>query len=393
MSTSYIANLNEFSRKFLLRGHYQPSKEDIMLFPMRFQNIKAALFQDLLLFDTINIKVVGENIPLAILISEMGVRGIEELVEQQALGFTHWTPNILQMVDPIPGLLPLASGRFSSSAHIDPEESITIGLRALTDKLNKRDRKIVLNKVRDLYIYPADGIEHDTKDLVMSAYESNKLISLGIDKNQLDIYNLPSHKKNLLAKCATELLEYKYLNTQRFNSTDNFGSVELFLDCSSKLRTINHADAFSKIVDIENFPDLKSIFELIDFPLKNVCKIRNSKNSIKFRTWLDSTSSSENISEVSMLYIDAITNKNGFFETNIGKLTKTATLAIAGACIGSITGPVGAAIGGTAGALLSPSADLGLDLIDLYFINGLTKGWTPRIFIDELKQMKIEPKL
>lgn len=393
MSTSYITNLDEFSRKFLLRGHYQPSKEDIMLFSMRFQNIKAALFQDLLLFDTVNIKVVGENIPLAVLISEVGVKGVEELVEQQALGFTHWTPNILTMVDPVPGLLPLASGRFSSSAHIDPEESIVIGLAALTDKMNKKDRRTILNKVRDLYIYPVEGIEHDSKDMVMSAYESNKLVSLGIDKNKLDIYNLPGHKKAVLAKCATDLLEYKYLSSQGFDSIDNLGSVELFLECSSKLNALNYADAFSTIVDIENFPSLKRLFELIEFPLKSACKMRSSKNAMKFRVWLSSTTNSEDISEVSKLYIDAITNKKGFFETNIGKLTKTGTLAIAGACIGSLTGPVGAAIGGTAGALVSPVADLGLDLVDLYFINGLTKGWTPRMFIDELKEMKIEPKL
>lgn len=70
-------------------------------------------------------------------------------------------------------------------------------------------------------------------------------------------------------------------------------------------------------------------------------------------------------------------------------------MALAGAGVGAITGPVGLAVGGTIGALVAPAADIGFDLVDEYVLSGLLKGWSPRMFIEELRKLniKIEPSI
>lgn len=185
-----------------------------MLFQQRFDKIKSSIFESLLLHETINIKVVGENIPLAVLISDMGVNGVEELIDQNGLCFTHWTPVILHFVDDIDGVIPLLSGRHNSQAHCDPEESIAIGLKSLTSKLNKKERKIIIRKTRDLYSYPEENIEHKAKDYALSAFNSNKLLELGLDNTKHDIYKLPASLKLSLSRCAENLLEYKHLTNE-----------------------------------------------------------------------------------------------------------------------------------------------------------------------------------
>ncbi|WP_339731074.1 hypothetical protein [uncultured Pseudomonas sp.] len=395
MSTAYLTKPNEFSHKFLLKGQYQPTLEDIMLFPQRFEAIKASTFESMLLFNTINFKVVGENIPLAVLATEIGTKGIEELIDQEALRFTHWTPMILHFVGNIPGVYPLASGRHRSKAHNDPEESISLGLNALAQKLNKKERKTLIRKVRDLYEYAEDNIEHKSKDYVLSAFDSNKLSKLGLDKEIHDIYQLPSHLKEKLSKCAEELLEYKHITNAKLTSTDSIGSHILLNECINKIIKINHPEAFSKIIEIENFPDLRKVYSNISAPLRQAVKIRSNKNTRKFRSWLDETVENNELSEISKAYIDAVANKKGFFDSHAGKLTKTTVMALAGAGVGAITGPVGLAVGGTIGALVAPAADIGFDLVDEYVLSGLLKGWSPRMFIEELRKLniKIEPSI
>ncbi len=395
MSTAYLTKLNEFSHKFLLKGNYQPTREDIMLFQQRFEKIKSSLFESLLLHDKINIKVVGENIPLAVLISDMGINGVEELIDQNALSFTHWTPMILHFVDDIQGIIPLASGRHSSKAHCDPEESISIGLKSLTSKLNKKERRTITQKVRDLYSYPEENIEHSAKDYVLSAFNSNKLLTLGLDNTKHDIYKLPTTQKLSLSKCAESLLEYKHLTNLKLTSTDSPDIHSLFFDCSEKIITTKHSEAFSKIIELENFPKLQDIYFHLDSPLRRIGKIRNTKNTIKFRSWLDETTDSNELSDISKAYIDAIANKKGFFDTGTGKFTKTVVMGIAGAGVGAVAGPVGLAVGGVTGAVVAPAADFGFDLIDEYFLSGLLKGWSPKMFIEELRALnvRIDPKI
>lgn len=114
----------------------------------------AALFEHLLLFDQVSLKLRGENVPLAFLYRQLGEKGLESLFEQEALKFVLWTPMIGHVVSDIPGVDAPVSGNMNSSANSDPEASFDLGLGWLTEKLPKYVLKRLKKKAMPLYEMP-----------------------------------------------------------------------------------------------------------------------------------------------------------------------------------------------------------------------------------------------
>ena len=68
-------------------------------------------------------------------------------------------------------------------------------------------------------------------------------------------------------------------------------------------------------------------------------------------------------------------------------MAKTLSMAGVGMGVGALIGGPAAAIAGAAGGkLIEGVADIGLDLLDEYLLDGVLKGWTPRVFIEKLDQ-------
>ena len=398
MSTVYIQQLNDFARKFILRGGYQPTREDAMLYNTRLDNIKSSVFESLMLFDKSCFKVVGENIPLAVLVNEVGVLGLEKLIGQDALSFLHWRSMVGNMVDNIPGVLPLISGQYNDGPYIDPEESILIGLKILRNQPNKKQRQTIVRKVRDLYEVSPPADISETTIFVTSAFSSGKLKQYGLDNEVLDLYKLPKGSKGSLVQCAEDLLEYKHIIATGQTTLENSRFISLFNDTADKIIKINPGESVSIVAELEGFPDLKSVYHAIENPLQKAVGLREKKNIIKFRKWLDAAPNEER-SDIIEAYLEAIANPKGFFETTSGKLTKLMAMTIIGAGVGVVATPlsttVGALAGAAAGRLIEPALNFGLDLVDEYLISGLTKGWTPRMFFSEIKKsgVRVEPTL
>ena len=78
-------------RNFLVKGNPVAAAE-VSLFERRHDDIIASLCEQLLLFDKVSFKVYGENIPLAVLFNHLGVKNLEQLVEEEAIEFVLWTP-------------------------------------------------------------------------------------------------------------------------------------------------------------------------------------------------------------------------------------------------------------------------------------------------------------
>lgn len=398
MSTVYIQQLNDFARKFILRGGYQPTREDAMLYKMRLDNIKSSIFESFMLFDKTCFKVIGENIPLAVLVNEVGVLGLEKLIDQDALSFLHWQSMVGNMVDNIPAVLPLISGKYNDGPYIDPEESISIGLKVLRNQPNKKQRQTIIRKVRDLYeVSPPTDIS-ETTIFVTSAFSSGKLKPYGLDNEVLDLYKLPKESKGSLVQCAEDLLEYKHIIATGQTTLENSRFIALFNNTADKIIKTNPGEAVSIVAELEGFPDLKAVYRAMENPLQRAVGLREKKNILKFRKWLDAAPNEER-GDIIQAYLEAIASPKGFFETASGKLTKLMAMTIIGAGVGVAATPlsstVGAIAGATAGKLIEPALSFGLDLVDEYLINGLTKGWTPRMFFSEIKKagVRIEPTL
>ena len=385
---AFYCDLNEFCRKYLV-GNTPVSKQDLVAFTPRQKSVDASIFENLMLFDKTMFKVYGENIPLAYLIGIMGEKSFEELVEQDALGFVLWKPMITFMVDPISGIDPLASGNTSSSAHSDPEESLELGLQWLKRPMKRQKRRALVKKLRDKYEVTEDHLPHRAVELTTSAYNSSRLGIYGFDSENVPYRNVPKQLYGELAKHAENILEYIYLLENRLSSVSKTEYHDHLLTSNSRLKSANIAlSNYCQILDIEGVPDLKSMYHNCTKPFDKLLRMRNKGYAKKFRAWLAGIDTDLDPQEFIKAYYEAILKPQGFLQTGPGKMAKTLSMAGVGMGVGALIGGPAAAIAGIAGGkLIEGAADIGLDLLDEYLLDGVLRGWTPRVFIEKLDKV------
>jgi hypothetical protein len=387
-TNAFYSSLNEFCRKYLV-GPKPLSPTEIREFPTRDAAERAALFEHLLLFDTVSFKVYGENIPLALMLRLFGEKSLEALIEQQAIRFVLWTPMILHNVTEMPGINALQSGNVNSPAHSDPEQSIDLGLNWLTEQPTKRLRKRLKKKVAPLYKIPPADLAGQMVALTDSAFTSGKLKPFGFDPEKQCIDNLKLPERALLAKCAGGLLEYRYLISEQMTALSSFEYFSLFSDSLQHIETSGKTvQAFGELAKLENMPDLKALFPTLEGGLTQVPKLRDKSRVRKFREWLSTTTVGDK--SVTEEYLAAISEAKGPLDTKTGKLFKALALASVGAVVGHVAeGAVsGAVAGGIIAQAAGPTVEFTLDLLDEFLLDGLRKGWHPRMFFDDLRRLE-----
>lgn len=282
-TTMYNSELNEFSRKFLVKSPGIPDPSPYEFIAHR-RTIDASLFESFLIFDSISFKVHGENIPLVILLNNFGLKGVEALLEQNALEFTLWDQMLGYMVDDIAGVDPLTYGKYSSPAHSDPEESIKLGLDWMTKELKTSDKRNLIRKIRDVYSKPEHNLSSKAVSLSKSAYNSGKLNIYGLSPEMSMYSDLDLDGRMRLCQCAGEILEYSYLINNNMTSYSNFEFYKIFNSSNKKIhQAANLQNSFNELSKIENIPDLKRIFPHTPKPFDKLLKIRNKTSSKKFR--------------------------------------------------------------------------------------------------------------
>jgi hypothetical protein len=267
MSTIYNDSLNEYCRKYFVKGEVKITQQDLLLAKWRYKKIQAELFEGFLLNDKVNLKVYGENIPLVFLINNLGLKNVEELLERDALSFTLWTPIIVHMVDHIEGMIPIAAGRLNSPVHSDPSESIMSGFTWMRERLDVKTKKMLTRKLRDVYVLPQDNLEHDASDLTISAFHSNKTSLIGFNSQGLDIHKLNKEQKTKISECASIILEHKYLISENLVSNDASKFARLYGDSINKIVKSDVKDFSAEISKLECFPDLYTLGMNIENPL------------------------------------------------------------------------------------------------------------------------------
>lgn len=388
-TTIFNSELNDFSRKFLVKNPGKPAPSPFE-FVRETKSIDASLFESFLLFDTLSFKVHGENIPLAILLNHFGIKGVEELLEQNAFEFILWDQMLGYMVDDIDGVDPLTHGKYNSPAHTDPEESINLGFNWMIKQPRTSDKRNLIRKVRDVYSTPEQNLSGNAVALSKSAFNSGKLMNYGLSPEESTFNDLDLEGRKRLCNCAEEILQYSHLISNNMSSYSNFEFYKIFNDSNKKIHeAINLKENFIELSKLENIPDLQRMFPEVSKPFEKVRKLRNKNSSKKFRSWIAECSSSENGYEITKEYVDAVANSRGFFQTKTGRFTKNIAMSAIGAGVGMlVAGPAGAAGGAGAAKLLEPAADFGLDMLDEFVLSGLTKGWTPKIFFDDLNKLE-----
>jgi len=105
--------------------------------------------------------------------------------------------------------------------------------------------------------------------------------------------------------------------------------------------------------------------------------------------------SGESGHSVTREYSEAVAEGKGFFQQNTGKITKAILTTSIGTGVATVLDAhlETAVIASLAASkVVDPLVDLGLDLLDTYVLDGLTKGWTPKLFFDDLERWVDESK-
>jgi len=387
--TVFYGGLDDFCRTYMVANR-QVTPDEFGQFPHRLKEQHGSIFEQLMLFDKVSFKVYGENIQIPFLLNLLGRDTFEDLLDQRAIGFTLWTPLVTYMVTEIRGIVPIQSGTQSSPAHSDPEQSVVLGLNWMRDKLPAHEQKRLLRRVLPLYEVPKKDISQNVVGITVSAYNSGKLKALNFPTSGRDIKELALPERKILCQCAAELLEYSYLIQHQMTSFSNKHYFSLFDESVSKVQLqATIAGNFNRLAMLEGFPDLKTLHGELKEPFKNLARLRAKRSSVKFREWLATASFSATDTDIAKEYVDAIADAAGFFETRKGKVTKSIVMTAIGAAIGAAIAGVEGALGGAAAAkAVETGADFTLDLVDEFLIGGLTKGWSPRMFFDDLAKLR-----
>jgi hypothetical protein len=155
-------------------------------------------------------------------------------------------------------------------------------------------------------------------------------------------------------------------------------------------------EGFSSVSKIEGLPDLKALFDELHEPLKRMPEIRKTNNARLFREWLEKTAGETPDPDMVKAYLDAISERKGVLDSAPRKLLKTIVMAAvgmgAGAAAASYAGPVVGAGVGMAAAAGEKIAEFGtetaLGMLDSFLLERVTKGWSPRMFFDDLSKLR-----
>jgi hypothetical protein len=386
-NTLFNSELNNYCRKYLVKD-VQLSREEISQFENTHNLNVASIFEQILLFDKISLKVYGENIPIAVLINNLGIKNFERLLEEDVFEFVLWTPVVTYLSSDIPGVMPLQSGNLNSPAHSVPSESIKMGFEWMKNQPDRKIRRELQRKIEKKYIIPSPDIPHNSANIVMQAYSSDKLAEFGMPKTK-EIEKLVESERAKLCGYADDILETTILSQLNYSSFDNYKNYALTNISLVKIKdAFKIKENFNQILKTENIPDLKSLILNKHINFDSLIKLREKRIAKDFRSWLNNLSQSSDSEYVIKEYIDAITERKGFFETHKGKFVKTVSMYGVGVGVGTLVGGIpGTILGGPAAKMLEPALDLGLDFLDTYILDGLLKGWSPKIFIEELNSL------
>jgi hypothetical protein len=394
----FDSDINAFCRKFLVKvpGAPEPNPAEYL---GEMVSLRKCLFETLLLFDKLSLKVTGESIPVSLLIGACGRRGFDALIEQEAIEFVLWNENVGFFVNNIPGIDGMVSMVQNDPIYIDPEQSIESGLKWMTGAPQGRERQQLVRRLVPLFRRIDANVAENSLKVVRAALSNGDLEAYGIPKipgEHAD--NLTDVQKKIVGKCADDLTEYEFLLKSNMTSFSNYRYFSPFWASAERFRAMNQTvSGFASVANLEGLPDLKVLYDEIKDPLIRLAEIRQSANAKFFRDWLERTAGQSPDKDMVKGYLDAISERRGLLDSAPKKFLKTVAFAAFGVGLGSVVGEeVGAVIGAAAGtfATLAASkmaevtAETGLGLLDSFVLDRVTKGRSPRMFLDDLSKLR-----
>jgi hypothetical protein len=402
---AFYPELNEFCMKWAtpipgsVTVYGGPLQTEAPGFETQFHVHQEALFEQLLLFDSIDIPINGPNVIVPLLCNHMGAKVFEELLEQNAITFVVWQPTpLMSHKDGKVGATFV--GRFGDGkdSELDIEKIVDQGLAIQPNKISLSHTRVLKRKLLGRHSIldqnlPADAWVIADKALKEGAFEHRWLSS------EFEIVGAPLKQGQELLSAAESILKYRYVLSKGMTSFNDEGVYDLF---EIGINNLQHAkspvERFSTIAEFEKFPSLRSLYGELENPFRQAARFRQTSRARRFREWLSSATDSGSQMTLIREYVDACGNRKGLFDSNPGRFVKVAAVAVI-----ATLGPMGIeALGGdhALGTVLTglsasmvaiireASFELGLGVIETFMIENLKVGWTPRAYIDGLRRLR-----
>lgn len=380
-----------FNSKFARLG--QENKLDKAALGKAQAEVTSEFCEQFLLFDKVCLKADRVNYSLYYLILEFGLNTVQEYLERGLIELLLWTPVIVTSTGSmredgsidrgaVIGKPPIVSGQLVDRDR-DPDYNVETILKHLNIPKNRINS--FKKATRSATIIPNAALATQSVDLTVDAYVTGKLTNLGLanDKSPED---LDVDERLCLLGLSQDVLETSILAQYEYKSFNEYSYTEISDRAFDSIaNALNVKENSKTILNLDNVPDLKSLFLSRQLNKEDVKALRYKSSAKAFRKWLNEVSANNDCSQISKEYLNEVTGKNNFWDTPNGKIVKNIGMLGIGSALGS-------AIGGltllpvVAGAIASKGAELGLGLFDSFFLDGLLKGKHPRMFVEEVEK-------
>ncbi len=347
------------------------------------RNLVAGLFEQLMLFDKAVIRTNISNHGLTFLIEVLGIDIVEKLLDKGYIDILVWTPVIVTSsgrrlddgsIDEsvIYTQPPIVAGSMSDEDK-DPDNNIMKALNAFG--IPRERCRNFLKKARKRYVVP-DGMEFSTgsSELVISAYENNDLASLGLSYSKPPM-ELNVDERHQLLGLSSKVLETAVLSKYGYKSFENYDHFQLGKRSIQNIgRAYQMAENAESIFQLEKIPNLKALFIENRLPFDSVFSLRHNGNAKYFRKWLNDIDRSINALDITTEYLNELKGKNKVFSTEDKFIKSISTVAVS-------TG-----LGAVLQEPLALVANVGLSLLDNFWLDNLIKGKNPSMFIEDVRK-------
>jgi len=162
----------------------------------------------------------------------------------------------------------------------------------------------------------------------------------------------------------------------RMECDDVASATDLDTILEGKFARSGHSEVVSHLFEIANVPDFAPLVRTGQMPVKQLLKLRDSKNGKEFRGWFHENLRDVDAKTISKAYVDLI-QEIPAVDSIPGRLLRVLGWTSASAAAGSVAGPVGTVAGAVVGGVGS--------LLDSFVLSKLRLGGSPKVFLDKLR--------
>jgi hypothetical protein len=195
-----------------------PLRTEAEEFQKLFRANREALFEQLLLFDSVDININGPNVIATLLCNHMGVKPFEQLLEQNAITFVLWQP--VPLFSYADGKVAATfSGRFGDGKNneLDVEKIVDQGLTIQPNRISPSYKRGLKRKLIARHSLLDQNLSADAWFIAERALREGAFIHRGLPP-EMKIIGASVRDGALLTEAAESIMKYRYILSKGMTS-------------------------------------------------------------------------------------------------------------------------------------------------------------------------------